>query len=90
MISNEKLQTWEKHEKEIEDFLSMRLLGDEMLFNAIKSCSELLKDYADNVRHFSVGGDLIAIEDNITEMRKTADNLTNMLREAKGRAYDNS
>ena len=89
-IDPAKLQSWAKYQEEIDKFINVKQLADEMLYNAIVANSELVKGYANNVKHFSEQGQLIAIEDTVADLRRSLDNLSNLIREAKERAYTNS
>jgi len=89
MPSVEQLEHWSKYEKEIEQFVSLKQMNDEILFQAITSCSELVTSYANNVKHFAREGSLDSIESSLTELRAAMDNLGTMVKEAKERARNN-
>ena len=90
MPSIEQLERWNKYEKEIEQFVSLKQMNDEILFQAITGCSELITGFADNVKHFARQGSLVAIEDSLTELRTAMNNLQIMVKEATERARNNA
>jgi len=83
MISQEDLT---KYEKQIEHFISLQKMDDEILMKAIVSCSELVYGYADNAKHFAKTGDLGSILDSLKEMKNSADRIETMINEANRRA----
>ena len=90
MPSIEQLERWNKYEKEIEQFVSLKQMNDEILFQAITGCSELITDFADNVKHFARQGSLVAIEGSLIELRTAMNNLQIMVKEATERARNNA
>ena len=86
MPSVEQLEHWNKYEKEIEQFISLREMNDEILFQAITSCSELITGFANNVKHFAEQGSLNSIESSLTELRTAMNNLHLMVEEAREKA----
>ena len=89
MPSVEQLEHWSKYEKEIEQFVSMKEMSDEILFQAITSCSELVTGFANNTKHFTKEGNLTAIESSLTELRTAVNTLQTMVKEATERARNN-
>ena len=89
MPSIEQLELWSKYEKEIDLFVGLKQLNDEILFKAITNGSELVTGFADNVRHFARQGLLTAIEHSLTELRTAMGNLDLMVKEANERAREN-
>ena len=90
MPSIEQLERWNKYEKEIEQFVSLKQMNDEILFQAITGCSELVTGFADNVKHFARQGSLVAIEGSLAELRTAMNNLQIMVKEATERARNNA
>ena len=89
MLNVEQIELWSKYEKEIDLFVSLKKMTDEILFQAITECSGLVNSYAENVKHFAESGSLIAIEETLKELRVAMNNLNTMVREAKERAMIN-
>ena len=78
-----------KYEVEVEEFLSLKQMDDEILFQAIVENSKLICGYASNVGHFAEQGELIAIENSMSELRMAMNSLNAMVKEAKERARQN-
>jgi len=89
MPSVAKLERWNRYEAEIDEFVAMKQMSDEVLFQAIQSCSQLLLAYANNVKDFAQEGNLKAVESTLLEISKCTNILKNDLREAKERARQN-
>ena len=90
MLSMEQLERWIKYEKEIEQFVLLKQMNDEILFQAITSCSELVAGFADNVKHFARQGSLEPIESSLAELKTAMNNLSAMVKEATERARNNA
>lgn len=89
MPSIEQLESWSKYEKEVDRFVAIKQMDDEILFKAMASCSELLTGYADNVKHFARRGELGAIENSLINLRGAMEHLNEMVKDAKERAMKN-
>ncbi len=89
MVNAEKQELWSKYEKEIDSFVAMKQMTDEILFEAITSCSKVVAEYADNIKCFAERGLLDSVEQSLLELIKSADRLEDTIREAKERAKIN-
>jgi len=86
MLSPEQLELYTKYEKDIDEFLSLKKISDDVLFNSLKSCSELITGYADNIKHFAEQGQLDGIDNSLKDLLDTIDIMSNNSREARRRA----
>ena len=89
LLNAEQQRLWDKYESEIENFVAIKEMDDEMLLQSIVNCSELASGYANNIKHFAKLFDLGAVKSNLLELKQTMESLGIMLREAVEKAKAN-
>ena len=82
------IEDQEKYKNRIEQFLRTLNMNNEILFEAIVSCSELLYSWANNIKTYASTGDLGAMAESLKEIRNTIDRLELTISEAGRRARD--
>jgi hypothetical protein len=86
-VDIKKLERWAKYEEKIDNFVAMKEINDETLFNAIRENSKLVQGHAETVKYFAEKGSLVAIEETAPLLKKAIEHLQLLITEAKERAY---
>lgn len=89
MFSVEKLQEYEKFEKDIDAFVLLRKLDDELVFQSIAEESKGINIYSNHIIESIEHGNLEDIKKYLRELNSAAGSLKLMIEVAEERAKNN-